>query len=66
LSRWNHAICRMCWGLKHGPREPVRVIPPKEETCCYCGESTTASIYTRDDPSKTPYCAHDRAAPVRR
>ena len=61
MSRWTHAICAPCWNQQHPElglpasaaggfltrvREQYRV----DETCCFCGEVTSAGIYVRHYP----------------
>jgi len=65
MSRWmqhaQHAICAPCWTKQHPElgvptwaaggfltrlTERLRV----DETCCFCGEVTSAGIYVRHDP----------------
>jgi hypothetical protein len=29
-------------------------VTPDQESCCYCGETTTSGIYQRDDPATVP------------
>jgi ribosome-binding protein aMBF1 (putative translation factor) len=52
MSKWEHAICEVCWRARQGAREPVRVVKASIETCCYCGEATRSGIYVRADPAE--------------
>jgi len=60
VSEWTHRICAPCWNKDHPElglpawaaggfltrlREQYRV----DETCCLCGEITSAGIYVRHD-----------------
>jgi len=49
-SSWTHAICELCWTVKHPGRLPHRVRGAVPETCCYCGATTDMGIFLRADP----------------
>ncbi len=57
LSRYMHAICSPCWNARK-PKQHVRALrrlvmsERRDEICCFCGEVTSAGIYTRADPVK--------------
>lgn len=53
MSKWTHAICTDCWEEQNGDRTPVTTKGLGMEICCFCGEKTSAGIYTRKDPEKT-------------
>jgi hypothetical protein len=44
-------ICERCFRILYLGREPVRLKTPEVETCCTCGEETSAGIYARIDVS---------------
>lgn len=50
---WTQSLCPSCWNDRH----PTRTVNPLDlaysgetETCCDCGQETTAGIYLRVDP----------------
>jgi hypothetical protein len=53
-SPFRHAICAPCFAARNPGREPVRILPPDDEQCCYCGAPTRDGIYIRDGAQ--PYC----------
>lgn len=67
-SKWNHAICGVCW-LSEGPRRAMGLRLPApapalaqdsaSKPCCYCGNETTAGIFVRVAPAAMP-CAGTR------
>jgi hypothetical protein len=59
MSDWNQPICWRCWGRRNPGRVPVRVHPPVQEKCAYCGTPTISGIYVRDDPKLVPYRTPD-------
>ncbi len=48
---WTHSICSKCWSKTHPHVLPVTVIDGEERTCCFCGDTTSAGIFLRHDPS---------------
>ena len=52
MSRWSHAICRLCWDAQTPDREPTVLRYPHEETCCFCGAVTQEGIYVRENPAR--------------
>ncbi len=63
MSRWTHVICRACWIERNPGRPPVVLTEEASEICCFCGNATTSGIYVREDPAKTPHCAHQDEQP---
>ena len=52
---WTQPQCTVCWKLKNGDRQPVRVNPPQEERCVTCGGQTSSGIFVRINPAEAPY-----------
>jgi hypothetical protein len=55
MSRFTHAICTACWRYRTAKagqpgRVATRVTDAHEEACCFCGASTQAGIYVRENP----------------
>ena len=51
MSQWTHPQCERCWVDVNGPdRTPVRIKGAQLEQCCWCGKTTVAGIYVREDP----------------
>ena len=64
---WNHAQCNACWFEVWGiSRDPVRLLKPEVETCCYCGQRTMSGIYIREKPGsiKIPHCVDLTSEPL--
>ena len=51
-----HAICDACFRALFGYRMPVRLLEPREETCCKCGNKTESGIFTRGLRKDFPHC----------
>jgi hypothetical protein len=57
LSKYMHAICSPCWNARN-PKQHVRTLrrlvmsEPRDERCCFFGETTSAGICTHADPKK--------------
>ena len=52
MSKWNHAMCGVCWYQRNPQRQPYRVVPAADpEPCCFCGTSTEDGIYIRECPT---------------
>jgi len=60
MSEWTHAICVNCWRGMEPNRQPVTIAIPSrvQERCCWCGDTTDAGIYRREDPAVL-MCGHD-------
>lgn len=54
MSRWTHADCADCFEQRHHHQIAHRVVGAGAESCCYCGKSTSAGMYDRNDPQTTP------------
>lgn len=52
---WTQACCERCWFERYAPRDPLRLVDPDEEICCFCGGPSSAGIYVRVDPATVPY-----------
>lgn len=52
---WTQPLCRACWDLAYPGRRPTRVIDSDLETCCVCGQPTSAGIYVRVDPATVAF-----------
>ncbi len=52
MSRWNHAVCDLCWSEREPDRTPVRFTVAPTVDCCYCGTPTTSGIFVRQDPTE--------------
>ena len=48
---WDHAICDGCWIRREPSKEPVRLLEPESEQCCFCGSLTHSGIYVREHPT---------------
>lgn len=53
---WTHAICPTCWNARNPEREPVQLLTPPLETCCFCGAASAGGIYVRASPESVPLC----------
>lgn len=47
--------CDSCFAERNPGREPVRLMEPETEICCFCGQPTASGIYVRVDPSTVEY-----------
>jgi hypothetical protein len=53
-GNWIHAVCPTCWLNTWAGRLPARLGDEEPELCCFCGRDTSAGLYVKRDPSKTP------------
>lgn len=48
--------CFPCFNERYpGGPEPVKLLEPEDEICCFCGAPTVSGIYDRVDPSTVPF-----------
>jgi hypothetical protein len=59
VDRWaSHAMCGTCWGkLRRGIPVPYPKLQVESFVCCYCGKSSTGSVYVRDQKPSFCQCA---------
>lgn len=47
---WTHPMCDECWvTTQERGAIPYRMSEPEQETCCWCGRTTSSGIYRRAD-----------------
>lgn len=51
MTLWTHVICEVCWSKREPGRVPHQVMDDDPQRCCFCGASTSAGIYVRENPT---------------
>lgn len=51
-----HSMCDGCWWERNDV-SPLKMKDAEQETCCFCGDLTSAGIYVRHDPTELD-CHH--------